>query len=151
MARAPDAQMRDAVALAIRALRAERGWTQRELCRHTELSPAYLSELEAGHKDASAEVLNRLANAFGVRSDQFLWIIMLGMLHGEIPGVERRNAALDVAQRILEMRPAEREEVLQFLGFLQWRGAGKPGRARNKRQREFVDDTEEIKPDMTED
>jgi transcriptional regulator with XRE-family HTH domain len=151
MIQAPQGQLREGVSAAIRALRAERGWTQRELCRRSDLSPAYLSELEAAQKDASADVLERLAAAFGIGIDQFLWIMLLGMIHGEVPGVQRRESALSVARQLLDLRPGDRQEIEQFLAFLRWRAEGPEVRVRNKRGRQIVDDTENSGPEITED
>ncbi len=146
-----DRAFRDGIAIGIRALRAERGWTQRELCRRTDLSPAYLSELESGQKDASVDVLNRLAAAFRIRIDQFLWIALLAMLTGEVPGVQRREAALSMVQGLLELDQVNRDEIEDFMEFKRWMQARERPHPRRRRDRTVVDDTEHPEPDFTED
>ena len=147
-----DHQFRHGVATAIRALRAERRWTQRELCRQTELSPAYLSELESGQKDASADVLERLALAFGCRMDEFLWVALLAMQTGEVPGVERRGAALTMMTHMLNSDPTSRAELEDFIQFQKWkRSKGTIPRRRTPPTREPHDVTEQTEPDFTED
>jgi transcriptional regulator with XRE-family HTH domain len=148
-----DHQFREGIATAIRALRAERRWTQRELCRQTELSPAYLSELESGQKDASADVLDRIATAFGFRMDEFLWVALLAMIAGEVPNVERREAALSVMKHVLATDPDSREEIEQFIQFQQWKQSSGE---RNRSRKSPVRDTPENhrnhlpEPDFTE-
>jgi transcriptional regulator with XRE-family HTH domain len=139
-------EFREAVALAIRALRAERGWSQRELCRRTGLSPAYLSELEAAQKDASLDVLTRIATALGVQYDQFLWSVLLAMQTSEVPGAHRRETALHLARRALAASPASRAELEQYLEFLDWRD--RSGRRRG--EQEIIDDTEPAQRNVTE-
>jgi transcriptional regulator with XRE-family HTH domain len=147
-----DHLFRQGIAVTIRALRAERRWTQRELCRQTELSPAYLSELESGQKDASADVLERIASAFEFPMDEFLWVVVLAMIHGEVPNVERREAALSLTKHILKTGSESRAEIEQFIEFQQWKQA-KTGRSRRRSiRRPTIDETnQQTEPDFTED
>jgi transcriptional regulator with XRE-family HTH domain len=142
---------RTGFALTVRALRAERGWNQRELCRRADLSPAYLSELENGRKDPSAEMMERLAEAFGQSVDQFLWSILIAMRRGEIPGVHRRESALRIAMESLLLSPQGRMDVEEFLEFQQWRARSPERGTRNKRESQIVDDTEPDRLKLTED
>jgi hypothetical protein len=73
------------------------------------------------------------------------------MIHGEVPGVQRRESALSVARQLLDLRPGDRQEIEQFLAFLRWRAEGPEVRVRNKRGRQIVDDTENSGPEITED
>jgi transcriptional regulator with XRE-family HTH domain len=151
-----DHQFRQGVATAIRAIRAERRWTQRELCRQTELSPAYLSELESGQKDASADVLERIADAFGFRMDEFLWIVLLAMTNGEVPNVERRESAFRLMQHALAIDPATRADLDQFVQFQQWKQSESPrnrgkNRGRSNRPTPEIDRENRTQPDFTED
>lgn len=141
---------REGIATAIRALRAERGWTQRELCRRTDLSPAYLSELEAAQKDASADVLARLAGAFGIAGDVFLWTILIALTTGEVPGIQRRESAFRIAQQTLDMGPAQRKEVEQFIEFQHWQAIREKEPERSRRSDEFIDETEQRSSESTE-
>lgn len=148
-----DHQFRLGVSRAIRGLRAERRWTQRELCRRTDLSPAYLSELESGQKDASADVLERISAAFECRMDEFLWVVLLAIQQGEVPNIERRNAALAMMQHVLTTDPDSRAEIEQFLQFQQWKQAQniRKRRRRPAGDRSTFDADERSEPDFTED
>jgi DNA-binding XRE family transcriptional regulator len=50
----------------VRALRAEKGWTQEQLVDRTGLDRAYLSEVENGHRNPSLLTVARIAGAFGI-------------------------------------------------------------------------------------
>ena len=57
----------------IRQLRAERGWSQRELARRVGVSSkSVISYYELGERFPSYEVLIKLANVFGVTTDYLL-------------------------------------------------------------------------------
>lgn len=147
-----DRQFRLGVATAIRGLRAERRWTQRELCRQTELSPAYLSELESGQKDASADVLERFSGAFGYHMDEFMWVVLLAMVTGEVPSVARRDAAMKLMRYVLETDPRSREQIEEFIEFQEWKQAGRQPASRSEpRQSPVHDRREHVEPDFTED
>lgn len=148
-----DHSFREGVATAIRTLRGERRWTQRELCRQTDLSPAYLSELESGQKDASADVLERLAAAFNHEMNEFLWVVLLAMLTGEVPGVARRDAAMKLMRHVIDSDPQSREQIEEFVEFQQWKRANRGTPAPGKRQEKSPESTrdEYVEPDFTED
>jgi transcriptional regulator with XRE-family HTH domain len=55
----------------IRVLRTERGWTQVMLADHAELTREHLSELENGHKEIGVRALEKIAEAFNVKLEQF--------------------------------------------------------------------------------
>jgi transcriptional regulator with XRE-family HTH domain len=55
----------------IRVLRTERGWTQVMLADHAELTREHLSELENGHKEIGARALEKIAEAFNMKLEQF--------------------------------------------------------------------------------
>ncbi|MEW6016464.1 MAG: helix-turn-helix transcriptional regulator [Pseudomonadota bacterium] len=56
----------------LRNLRAERGWTQAEVCRRTGLSRPYISQLENGRETPSAAALKELAGVYGTSLDFLL-------------------------------------------------------------------------------
>jgi transcriptional regulator with XRE-family HTH domain len=56
----------------VAALRAERGLTQRALAEAAGISVTFLSELENGKRNVSADVLLRLSEALGTASDHLL-------------------------------------------------------------------------------
>jgi transcriptional regulator with XRE-family HTH domain len=52
---------------AIRAVRLYQcGWTQTELAKRADISPAYLTNIEAGRRSGSPAVVHRIAKALGV-------------------------------------------------------------------------------------
>ena len=151
-----DLKFREGIATTIRGLRAERRWTQRELCRQTELSPAYLSELESGLKDASADVLKRFATAFGFSMDQFMWVVLLAMMTGEVPNVARRDTAMKLLRHTLAADPRTRSEIEDFIRFQQWKQTKRAGKSAPETETGTDDDPvsdnpETIEPDFTED
>ncbi|HXH81710.1 MAG TPA: helix-turn-helix transcriptional regulator [Candidatus Tectomicrobia bacterium] len=51
----------------LKALRDERGWSQAELAKRADVTPAYIAQLETGaRKNPSLEILKRIARALGV-------------------------------------------------------------------------------------
>lgn len=56
----------DRIATRVRDLRLERGWSQPELARRSELSNAMVSMVERGERTPSLEALSSLANALEV-------------------------------------------------------------------------------------
>lgn len=58
--------IRDRLARNLRMLRAERRWTQELVAFEAGMSKAYLSGLEAGKRNPSIVVLEKLATVFGV-------------------------------------------------------------------------------------
>lgn len=56
-ARHPEPLLREALGLTLRAFRADKGVTLRELAAIAHVSPGYLSELERGRKEVSSEML----------------------------------------------------------------------------------------------
>ena len=54
----------------LKALRTEKGWSQRELAQRARVRQARLSELESGKKtDTTGQALRRLARVLGVSVD----------------------------------------------------------------------------------
>ncbi|WP_047240404.1 helix-turn-helix domain-containing protein [Corynebacterium epidermidicanis] len=63
--RQPEPLLREALGAALRAFRADRGVTLRELAEASSVSPGYLSELERGRKEVSSELLASVCHALG--------------------------------------------------------------------------------------
>jgi len=64
----------------VKALREQRGWSQRELSRRAQVRQSLLSELELNKKmDTTGSVLRRLAQALGVSMDY------LGGVYNDLP------------------------------------------------------------------
>lgn len=57
--------LREALGGALRAFRADKGITLRELAEASSVSPGYLSELERGRKEVSSELLASVCHALG--------------------------------------------------------------------------------------
>lgn len=64
--------LREALGLALRSFRADRGITLRELAEMSCVSPGYLSELERGRKEVSSELLAAVCHALGVKVSDVL-------------------------------------------------------------------------------
>jgi transcriptional regulator with XRE-family HTH domain len=54
------------LAVKLKALRKERGWTQPDLAKKAALSPGYIARLETGRHDPKLSTLVKLAKALGV-------------------------------------------------------------------------------------
>ncbi|QPK80348.1 helix-turn-helix transcriptional regulator [Corynebacterium lizhenjunii] len=63
--RAPEPLLREALGLTLRAFRADKGITLRELAGIAHVSPGYLSELERGRKEVSSEMLAAVCAGLG--------------------------------------------------------------------------------------
>jgi XRE family transcriptional regulator of biofilm formation len=51
----------------LKRMRAEKGWTQRDLAKQAKVTPGYVAQLEMGvRKNPSLDTLKRLAKALGV-------------------------------------------------------------------------------------
>ena len=57
--------LREALGITLRAFRADKGVTLRELAATAHVSPGYLSELERGRKEVSSEMLAAVCHALG--------------------------------------------------------------------------------------
>jgi transcriptional regulator with XRE-family HTH domain len=54
------------LAARIKALRAERGWSQEQFAERAAMQRSYLADLERGYRNPSVRTLVKIANAFGV-------------------------------------------------------------------------------------
>lgn len=57
---------------AVRRLREARGWSQEQLAEHADLNRSYVGEIERGRAIASLVTIDKLSQAFGVRSATLL-------------------------------------------------------------------------------
>lgn len=57
--------LREALGMTLRAFRADKGATLRQLAAQAHVSPGYLSELERGRKEVSSEMLAAVCHALG--------------------------------------------------------------------------------------
>jgi transcriptional regulator with XRE-family HTH domain len=85
----------------LKALRTEKGWSQRRAAARARISPGYYSMLEGGNKGPAFEMLPNLARAFGVDEADLLCF----------PGTTDRHDLND----LLRDAPLHvRQEVLAF-------------------------------------
>lgn len=54
----------------IKYLRKQRGWSQEELSFQSNINKNYISDLESGRRNPSLEILERLADAFGITLEE---------------------------------------------------------------------------------
>ena len=86
--------LREALGLTLRAFRADRGVTLRELAGEASVSPGYLSELERGRKEVSSELLASLCEALGTTVSEVLLEAVANMsLHSFTEELERTTPA----------------------------------------------------------
>ena len=78
-ARTPEPLLREALGLTLRAFRADKGVTLRELAGVARVSPGYLSELERGRKEASSELLAAICEALDVELSDMLFDVSESM------------------------------------------------------------------------
>ena len=60
------------LAMKLRALRKERGWTQTDLAKRAKVSPGYIARLETLRHDPKLSTLIKLADALGVKVGRLL-------------------------------------------------------------------------------
>lgn len=72
MGKARRASARQILAINIRQGRARSGWSQEELASRAAISQTYVSQMESGQRAVSIDVLDHLADAFGVEVAQLL-------------------------------------------------------------------------------
>lgn len=92
--RAPEPLLREALGLTLRAFRADKGVTLRELAAIAHVSPGYLSELERGRKEVSSEMLASVCHGLGTTVAEVL-IEAAGTM--VLPTVEQELAATSPA------------------------------------------------------
>ena len=56
----------------IRKIREEKGMSQADICRITEMDRGYISRVENGSKNPTISNLEKIAKAFGVKPDELL-------------------------------------------------------------------------------
>jgi transcriptional regulator with XRE-family HTH domain len=62
------ADLKETVAINVRRLRQERGWTQEDLADRVGLSARYVGQIERARASMTITVLGRIANAFDVEA-----------------------------------------------------------------------------------
>lgn len=68
-----DLLLREALGMTLRAFRADKSITLRELAEAARVSPGYLSELERGRKEVSSELLASICHALNATVSEVLF------------------------------------------------------------------------------
>lgn len=76
---------RDALGEVLREHRDGRGWTLRKASAKVPMALGYLSEVERGHKELSSELLDGLANAYGVSTSSIVIEAGVRLASWELP------------------------------------------------------------------
>src|SRR6186997_2253542 len=72
MSRSHEDRLLQALGSRVRGLRAERGWSRRELAGRTTLSERFLAQVESGAGNPSVASLARIAGALGTTPSELL-------------------------------------------------------------------------------
>lgn len=104
-----------------KALRESKGFTLREVERQTEISNAYLSQLESGKiKQPSPITLNKLSSIYGV-SYEFL----MEKVGYPVPKLQdsdlSKTEVMSIGYRVGEITDDEEMELLNYLKFMRSR------------------------------
>ena len=102
-----------ALADRVKALRAERGWSQTDLAARIGAAPAQVSRYESGRTAPSADTVTRLAETFGVSTDY--------LLIDDAPRRPFRSAEDILGDRlatIAELDPDDQALVMSFIDAL---------------------------------
>jgi len=105
----------------IKALRESKGLTLREVEKQTEVSNAYLSQLESSKiKQPSPITLHKLAELYGVKYE-----VLMEKVGYPVPqatsSVKSRKSENNVLRRIGEVTKEEEIELLEYLKFIRSR------------------------------
>lgn len=101
----------------IAQLRKERGWSRAEVAKRVGISVSYVRHLEVGIREPRAEIIGRLAEAFGVRADYLLGLTddPYGKVEGLTPELQEIWNTLvarpDLRMLVSTCEPLSREQV----------------------------------------
>jgi len=105
----------------IKALRESKGLTLRDVERQTEVSNAYLSQLESSKiKQPSPITLYKLAELYGIKYEVLMEKVGYPVPQANSP-VKSRKSANTVLHRIGELSKEEEMELLEYLKFIRTR------------------------------
>lgn len=104
-----------------KALRESKGLTLREVEKHTEVSNAYLSQLESGKiKQPSPITLNKLSGIYGVSYE-----LLMEKVGYPVPKTQENDfskmEAVSIGYRVGELTDDEEMELLNYLKFMRSR------------------------------
>ena len=104
-----------------KALRESRGLTLREVERQTNVSNAYLSQLESGKiKQPSPNTLYKLSQFYKVSYERLMEKVGYPVLKSETP-LEDQGASKTAKSKLGEISNEEEVELLQYLKFIRTR------------------------------
>ena len=90
------ANYRDALGEVLREHREERGWTLRKASQKGLISLGYLSEVERGQKEVSSELLDAVAQAYGVPTSSLVIEAGVRLASWELPNTVPMNFGKEV-------------------------------------------------------
>lgn len=104
-----------------KALREAKGLTLREVEKQTDVSNAYLSQLEKGKvKQPSPLMLHKLATVYGVPYEQLMEKVGYPVPQ-PVDSHSGPKSRIDVSNRIGNITPEEELELLNYLKFIRTR------------------------------
>lgn len=104
----------------LRRLRGEHGYSQHQLGQLAGFTASYISQLETGDKNPTANVIHLLSPHLGVKPNQ-LWAI-LGMVEMDLSGTLAEN--LDQVKKTMPGLPETlAEELANYLTYLDFKEA----------------------------
>jgi transcriptional regulator with XRE-family HTH domain len=120
------------LAVMLRAVREQRGWSQRALAARSGVSHASIARVESGiTKELGSEALARLATALHVSADRLLG------LAADTPSIDGRDAdAAALVATFHMLREHDRQVLLRFVRFL-----ASDGSSESARQQEALEAT----------
>lgn len=105
----------------IKALREAKGFTLREVERKTDVSNAYLSQLESSRiKQPSPTTLYKLAEIYGVGYEVLMEKVGYPVPKGDV-SLKSRRVEKNVFNRIGDVTKEEEMELLEYLKFIRSR------------------------------
>ena len=90
------ANYRDALGEILREHREERGWTLRKASSNVPMALGYLSEVERGHKELSSDLLDAVAQAYGVPTSNLVIEAGVRLASWELPNTVPMNFGKEV-------------------------------------------------------
>ncbi|HMU46531.1 MAG TPA: helix-turn-helix domain-containing protein [Chitinophagaceae bacterium] len=105
----------------IKALRESKGLTLRDVEKKTEVSNAYLSQLESSKiKQPSPTTLYKLAELYGVKYEVLMEKVGYPVPKGDV-SLKSRKSEKTILHRIGEVTSEEEMELLDYLKFIRSR------------------------------
>ncbi len=97
----------------IRELRVEKSLSLREFAKRLNLSAPFVSDIELGRRDPSEDVLERMAEAFGISPEE-LRSYDIRVPISELKKLAQSNPAYAIVLRMLADRKISPEEIIDL-------------------------------------